>query len=474
MSNKNSGIAKKASDFITTEEMEKKKLHILNEDTKLHSKGNKTLVKKNKKYREKENKENLVLNACKIGNLDIIEEYLNDHDVNNFLSTGWTLLLHAASSCNVKIVEYLLTHGANADLHKDGFTPLMALCSSAKGKIEDYLSCLFLLIEASNNVEAINNQKLTALMYACKTNKIEIVSELIKYTKNINAYDTDGYTALMYAVLSNGIEIVKLLLNNHADATIKNNHYETAKDIANLKGYEEISSLLPSENDISITYEISRVDEWKHMFHRLCPIQDQVVKCDISDILHGMGLRNYTNLFQGMELQTFLQLTEKDLINLKMDISIHRDRFLKDLCKFHCKTWKMQSIGAIRSSNSYTFYDGILSMGIIAKQILVMTSTFHYIRKNISNDSCEDIFGNDIQISKYIRSIKKSEKALVNMKQKLLQVKTIVKKINVQNTLDKPPCYIGPKTAKSFYFKPIIFSILLVCGIYLTKVQVYK
>lgn len=44
----------------------------------------------------------------------------------------------------------------------------------------------------------------------------------------------------MYAVLSNGIEIVKLLLNNHADAKIKNNHYESAKDIANLKGYDKV------------------------------------------------------------------------------------------------------------------------------------------------------------------------------------------------------------------------------------------
>lgn len=94
---------------------------------------------------------------------------------------------------------------------------------------------------------------------------------------------------------------------------------------------------------------------WKYTFHRLCPIKDHVVEYDVFEILCGMGLRNYTNLFQGMELQTFLELTEKDLINLKMDISIHRDRFLKDLWKFHCKTWKMQSIGDISSSNSYTY-----------------------------------------------------------------------------------------------------------------------
>lgn len=39
-------------------------------------------------------------------------------------------------------------------------------------------------------------------MYACKTNKIEIVRELIKYTKNINAYDSDGYTVSFVIIIN--------------------------------------------------------------------------------------------------------------------------------------------------------------------------------------------------------------------------------------------------------------------------------
>lgn len=69
-------------------------------------------------------------------------------------------------------------------------------------------------------------------------------------------------------------------------------------------------------------------------------------------------------------------------------------------------------------------------MGIIAKQLLVMTSTFHYIKKNINNDSCEKIFVNDTQISEYINAIKSTEKELVNIKRKLLQIKTLAKKVN--------------------------------------------
>lgn len=38
-------------------------------------------------------------------------------------------------------------------------------------------------------------------MYACKTNKIEIVRELLKYTKNINAYDIEGYTVSFVIII---------------------------------------------------------------------------------------------------------------------------------------------------------------------------------------------------------------------------------------------------------------------------------
>lgn len=45
--------------------------------------------------------------------------------------------------------------------------------------------------------------------------------------------------------------------------------------------------------------------------------------------------------------------------------------------------------------------------------------------------------------------------------------------MDVEKSLNDPPCHISPKIAKSSYFKPII-SILLACGIYLIKKQVNK
>lgn len=41
-----------------------------------------------------------------------------DHDINDFLYTGWTLLLYAASSVQLEVIEYLLAHGADPNKHK--------------------------------------------------------------------------------------------------------------------------------------------------------------------------------------------------------------------------------------------------------------------------------------------------------------------------------------------------------------------
>lgn len=72
-------------------------------------------------------------------------------------------------------------------------------------------------------------------------------------------------------------------------------------------------------------------------------------------ILYGMGLENYGILFQGMDIKTFLQLTENDLCRLGIDITVHRDQFLRNLEKFHSKKWRIDSFGNIKKTDSYTY-----------------------------------------------------------------------------------------------------------------------
>lgn len=72
-------------------------------------------------------------------------------------------------------------------------------------------------------------------------------------------------------------------------------------------------------------------------------------------MLYGMGLEQYGNLFQGMDIKTFLQLTEDDICRLGIDITVHRDQFLESLDKFHNKKWCLNSFGDIKKTNSYTY-----------------------------------------------------------------------------------------------------------------------
>ncbi|XP_047367710.1 uncharacterized protein LOC124956235 [Vespa velutina] len=203
-------------------------------------------------------------------------------------------------------------------------------------------------------------------------------------------------------------------------------------------------------------------------------MEDQHVDYDIHMYLLELNLTCYMAFFRKMKLQMFLQLTEEDLINLKMNISVHRNRLLEFLNQFHCKPWDKMSLHLYLYDSSYTFYHGLTCVSKVADQIMIMTSTFHYIKKNVNNHFFENMFINDAQISEYINTLKSTEKELVNIKKRLLQLKTLAKKIKRENPLKIPPSYIGPKVTKNFYFKPIILSILLVCGMYLTKVQVYK
>lgn len=100
-----------------------------------------------------------IMNACTMGQLEIINEYLESYDINKFLYNGWTPLLYATSSAQLDVIKYLVNNKADVNMHKDGYTPLMALCSSNKETIEQRIKCLTILIEAGANVNASNKQR---------------------------------------------------------------------------------------------------------------------------------------------------------------------------------------------------------------------------------------------------------------------------------------------------------------------------
>ncbi|TKZ22677.1 ankyrin repeat domain-containing protein, partial [Brachyspira catarrhinii] len=82
-----------------------------------------------------------------------------------------------------------------------------------------------------------DNYGMTALMYASHIGNKEAVELLIKSGVEVDEVNDDGITALMYACEnSNSVEVVKFLIDNGADVNLKSNYGETALKNAYISG----------------------------------------------------------------------------------------------------------------------------------------------------------------------------------------------------------------------------------------------
>ena len=85
-----------------------------------------------------------------------------------------------------------------------------------------------------------------ALLTACNFGKLEGARLLINKGANVNAVDsTEGKTMLMHAATgADRLELVQLLVTNHADVNVKDNHGNTVLDYARRAGYTNIVEFL--------------------------------------------------------------------------------------------------------------------------------------------------------------------------------------------------------------------------------------
>lgn len=88
------------------------------------------------------------------------------------------------------------------------------------------------------------------LMYCIRNlryNLIEFIKLLLKYGANVN-YTSNGGTALHYAAANNNIEAVQLILEYNPDTRLTDEDGETARDVAEDYGYDEIVDLIDKYN----------------------------------------------------------------------------------------------------------------------------------------------------------------------------------------------------------------------------------
>ena len=411
----------------------------------------------------------IVIQACMAGNVDIIKKFLDlGHDVNEFLISGWNLLLHAASYAQPHAVEFLLNSGANPNSHYEGYTPVIALCDSFKGSPEDRIECLRYLIEAGANTNASNKINETPLMLACKTQEIDFISELLKYTDHINYADGDQKTALFYAVLANRYNVVELLINEGADKGWMSYRGDTPYNIAITKGFDELLPLLYFEidEDKQDIIETNKASTWLSLFPVDNGITSDAIDDDILSILYGMGLESYKACFRGISLKRFLQLKEDDLERLGIDISVHREKFITELFKFHKREWSSNLLN-IDKSKPFSAFKTLNVLGNINRQLSIMSSGVYFSQNYLESLENEESNLNEEEKEILRNELETIETMALKMKEATERINALSQIINEENSELSLPTYIGKK--KKNNQKWILLTIVTLVSIYLVK-----
>jgi ankyrin repeat protein len=163
---------------------------------------------------------------------------------------GYTTLFYAVTDYNVNLVQKMLNYGANVNHRtKNGDTPLTWLTSFSNYVVsyeheESQLKIIQILIEKGVDVNATDNEGITALMQVSEVNEAESASLLLDSGAQVDAKDFDGWTSLMYAAMCGAEAILRLLIMNGANVNEQENTGRTALMIAASRGQLSCLSLL--------------------------------------------------------------------------------------------------------------------------------------------------------------------------------------------------------------------------------------
>lgn len=158
-----------------------------------------------------------------------------ENDGKKWYADGETPLLLASYYGHSEIVSMLLNYGADI-LAKDNIDGAMAIhIASARGWSRTVLAILesYSAKNVKDIINSVDNTGTTPLMWAAMNNQVSVMNLILKFGAYINAQDDDGWTALHFAAASDSYKAAEMLLNNKANANIKNLDEKKPIDIAN-------------------------------------------------------------------------------------------------------------------------------------------------------------------------------------------------------------------------------------------------
>lgn len=148
----------------------------------------------------------------------------------------------AAFNGNLALVEKIVSAGIEIDsLDDEGRTPLMYAAFNG------HTAIVKVLVKNGAEVNKPDPNKRTALMFAASGPFPETVLFLLEQGANPNLTDVpEKYTALMYAAAEGNIENVKILLNYKADPDILDVDGDDASTFALNNGHKEVVEIINS------------------------------------------------------------------------------------------------------------------------------------------------------------------------------------------------------------------------------------
>jgi ankyrin repeat protein len=183
----------------------------------------------------------------------LLAEATSRQGLNRRCQWGDTALHWAVEGPDVELVAYLLSKRAQADIENEaGATPLMLACERAQLEIvkllweatrgkdmehtDDYgRTALYRALIYGSGEEAAfllskgaqanirDDENITPLMVACKEDRLDLVHMLLHATQGqgLQEADRDGRTALLYAAREARKEVVSFLLDQGAEADVR-------------------------------------------------------------------------------------------------------------------------------------------------------------------------------------------------------------------------------------------------------------
>lgn len=141
------------------------------------------------------------------------------------------------------------------------------------------------LIETGTNINAIDENDLTALHYAALEGNRSIAQLLVDKGADINAQNREGWTPLHYAVLHGKKEIVELLVACGVDMNIKDKNGKMPLYVAMEERNEDIAVLLINA-DANINIFNTRRERGKTLLHQAA----QTGYCEVAKSLLDRGI----------------------------------------------------------------------------------------------------------------------------------------------------------------------------------------